>query len=401
MINKFRKLIFWYSKEQSLILFPLILIQMGLWFVLSRITANLIHKREMNKIVLGFTSLYYNGNSRAVYELMMKYPEKYYCYWIARNIKSFKDVKKQGGNVVYVYFPFTGIDYILNTDAIVTNDSYLTFLFPKKYIKIQLWHGEGPKGIAPNYEDCDIWCVPSEFIKERHNRLWGAPLEKLRVCGSPRIDMLNNYLHQPRKKLFNELSIEDDKKIILYAPTFDVGLWPWGNQYKGFEKLCKFCKKNNVILVLRLHPLAKVKKARIKKILKRYDNVYWFDMSKEPDTMKLLAIADILITDWSSIYTDFFLTERPILYMEIDPDYYTKKRGKSQVPPEFRAGEISKNSNEFFRALHNISYMGNRYSDAQKRLFRIIYGSVDGKASERVAKVIHQVVNQNPKGKNL
>lgn len=47
-------------------------------------------------------------------------------------------------------------------------------------------------------------------------------------------------------------------------------------------------------------------------------------MPEGANTMKLLAIADILITDWSSIYTNFFLIKRPIIYFEIDKDLYTK-----------------------------------------------------------------------------
>ena len=392
LVSDIKDMLFWYARENRIIFLPIHAFFLSIWIILCK----LLFKRRIvnrNKKVVAFTSLYFNGNARAVFEYMTeKFEGTYNCFWIARNVTTYKHLRKLKKPVVYLYFPFVALNLVTNTSALVTNDSYLLFLFPQKPKTIQLWHGEGPKGITPNYKGCDAWCVPSEFIKERHIQLWKAPKEKLYVCGSPRIDTLNNYLMKSRKKLLEELKIKyDDKKIVLYAPTFDVGLWPWGDQYKGFEELCKFCKENNLILILRLHPLAKVNRMRIRKILKRYDNVYWMDMPTEPDTMKLLAIADILITDWSSIYTDFFLTRRPIVYLETEPDYYLKERGKSQVPPEFRAGEISKNNREFFQALRNILNKGNRYYGEQKKLFEIIYGKVDGKASERVVKVIQQV----------
>jgi len=393
LVDRGKKLIYWYSKENSLCLLPFIFSNLLLWILLANISNIFLKKKKEKNKVVAFTGLYYNGNARAVYEYLRK-NEDYVCYWIARNRKSFLDVKRSGGRVIYCYFPFLGIKYILNTDVIVTNDSFLSILFPYKPKMIQLWHGEGPKGITLSYEECDVWCVPSEFIKDRHIKLWRAPAKKLKICGSPRLDMLNNYLRQSKEKLLKELNIKNGRKIILYAPTFDVGLWPWGDQYNGFEELCEFCKENNLILILRLHPLAKVNKMRIKRILKRYNNVYWLDMPIEPNTMKLLAVADILITDWSSIYTDFFLTQRPIAYMEIEPDYYLKDRGKSQVPPEFRAGEISKSSKEFFKVVRSILKKGNCHSEEQKRLFKIIYGNIDGKASERVASIIRQIVNQ-------
>jgi len=395
IFHKFKRLIFWYSKENSLILLPFILINISLWFILSKIAVKFMKRKGKRKII-AFTSIYYNGNAKAVFEFMRK-NEKYDCYWIARNIKSFKDVKRAKGNVIYAYFPFTGINYILNTNAIVTNDSYLTFLFPKKYIKIQLWHGIGPKGGRRDisaYEKIDAWCVASEFSKKRHIMLWNAPEEKLYATGFARMDFLYNYLKMPKEKLLEEIGIKNGKKIILYAPTFDIGLWPWGDAYKEFEKLCKFCMENNLILILRLHPLAKINKRKLKKLIEKYENVYWIDMSKEPDTMKSLAITDILITDWSSIYTDYFLTKRPIIYLEVNPEYFTKIRGKGGVPPEYRAGEIVHNNKEFYEALNIVLKEGNRHQKKQEELLKIIHGNVDGKASERVAKVIEELLEK-------
>ena len=119
-------------------------------------------------------------------------------------------------------------------------------------------------------------------------------------------------------------------------------------------------------------------------------------MSKEPDTMKLLAITDILITDWSSIYTDFLLTKRSIIFLETNKEYFTKIRGKSEVPPEYRAGEIVHNNDEFYEILNMVLKEGNRYKEKQEELLKIIHGNVDGKASERVVRVIEKLLkNEN------
>jgi len=115
--------------------------------------------------------------------------------------------------------------------------------------------------------------------------------------------------------------------------------------------------------------------------------------------MKLLAITDILITDWSSIYTDFFLTKRPIIFLEINKEYFTKIRGKPEVPPEYRAGEIVHNSEEFYEALEFVLKHGNRFEKEQEKLLKIIHGDVDGKASERVVKLIEELLkNENESG---
>ena len=386
--------ILWYSREYSLLLFPVIIFWIAVWIIFSRFLKFYLKKdkEKRKKPIIAFTSIYYNGNAKAVYEYMRKNKD-YDCYWIARNIRSIKDVERSGGKSTCVYFPFPFAYYILNTDVLVTNDSYLTFLFPHKPKAIQLWHGVGPKGIeGDDYTLCDVRCVTSEYTKQRHIQLWGAPPEKLYVTGFARMDYLYNYLKMPKEKLLEEIGIKNGRKIILYAPTFDVGLWPWENVYEEFEKLCKFCKENDLILILRLHPLAKVKKRKIKKIIKKYDNVYWLDMPKEPDTMKLLAIADILITDWSSIYTDYFLTKRPIIYIEINKDFFTRERGRPEIPPEYRAGEIVHDDKEFYEALKLVLREGNRYKEKQERLLKIIHGNVDGKSTERVVGIIEELL---------
>lgn len=387
--------LYWYSKESSILTLPFKLVSVAIWLIAAKILAKFIKKENMKLPVIAFTSIYYNGNARGVYEYMIKNKsEKFFCYWIARNTRSLKDVRREGGEAFILYFPFTGAKYLLNTDVLVTNDSYLSFLFPRKPKMIQLWHGEGGKGTGKSdIEMCDVRCLPSAYLKQRYIELWNVPPEKLYVTGYARMDFLYNYLKMPKEKLLKDIGItKSERKIILYAPTFDVGLWPWGNPYEEFEKLCKFCNKNGLILILRLHPLAKINKWKLKKLIKKYKNVYWMDMKKEPDTMKLLAIADILITSWSSIDNEYFLTKRPIIYLEANPGYFAKSRGKMKISLKYRAGEIAHNNEEFYKALNIILKEGNRYKEKQEEFLKLIHGKVDGKASERVVEVIERLL---------
>lgn len=401
LIGKLKRGFYFFSKERFSILLPIWLIKLSIFYILLRCLFFFMRKKKKDeKVILAFDGYYYNGNVRAVYELIMqKYADKYECYWVARNYKTFKDVRKRGGRVFMAY-SLLGLPWYLKTDVwlrVQTGIGIFSLLPHKNYKVIQLKHGVGPKGTMPSQHDFemhDAWCVSSQFIKKRHVELWNAPPEKLYATGFARMDLLLKYLKMPKEKLLKELGIKNGRKIILHAPTFDVGLWPWGNPYEEFEKFCKFCKEKNLILILRLHPFAKINKRKLKKIIKKYDNVYWLDMSKEPDTMKLLAITDILITDWSSIYTDFFLTKRPIIFLEVNKEYFTKIRGKPEVPPEYRAGEIVHNSEEFYEALEFVLKHGNRFEKEQEKLLKIIHGDVDGKASERVVKLIEELLKK-------
>jgi len=398
-LENIKKSILYFKTQQSLILLPIRILMIAIQYVSARLLYSFIKKDKPKKLVVGFSNIYYTGNPRAVFEYMLQHPDKYEVFWAAKNLRSIKDVKKARGKA-FMINGLLGIPYFLRADVWVlahTGIGNIPFLPHRNYKLVQLWHGIGPKGInhtKKDYETHDLWCVSSEFSKERHIALWDAPTKKLHVTGFARMDTLHKYLKATRETLLEEMGIKNGKKVILYAPTFDVGLWPWGDPYKEFEKLCTFCKENDLILILRLHPYAKIRKKELKKIIKKYDNIYWLDMPKEPDIMKLLAISDMLITDWSSIYTDYFLAKRPIIYFEVDKDFYTKGRGKPEIPPEYRAGEIVHNNEEFYNALKIVLEKGNRFKKEQEKLLEIIHGHVDGKASERVAKVIEDLLNK-------
>jgi CDP-glycerol glycerophosphotransferase len=356
-----------------------------------------IFKKKNKKKVIGFTGIHYNGNSRAVFEWMIKNTD-YDCWWIARNKKSYLKAKEKSNKVIFALF-IEGLMRLKEIDLLVTTDSALSFFFQNNKPKtIQLWHGVGPKPTfhsQEEYEMFDIWCTASEFSKQRHIKLWHAPENKLRATGFARMDLLYNYLKIPRKTLLSELGIKNCRKTILYAPTFNVGLWPWGNGYKEFEKFCKFCEKEDIALILRPHPFVNIKWKKLKKIVTKHKNIYLLTMSKEPDTMKLLALADILITDnWSSIYTDYLLTNRPIVFLKVNYSYIAKKTGDPEIPQDYIAGETVTNNEEFYEKLNIVCKIGNRFSKEQEKLLKIIHGNVDGKSSERVATIVKELLTK-------
>ena len=389
--SKLKNMLFWFLKEFPLFILPFVVSQLALWIVVSRFIRT---KKFTDKTVVAFTSIHYNGNSKAIFEYM-KNLDDYECYWIARNIRSLRDLEETNGQVVYAFFPIISMKYLLNTDIIVTSDTPLNSLFFYKKPKvIQLWHGICPKGIIPKHEDTSdlyAWCVSSEYIKQRYIKLYNIPKKKLYVTGHAALDTLYVYLQQN--------SIKDDfckkyninSKVLLYAPTWDRGLWGWSKTYEDFEKLCIFCKKSGLTLILRLHPLTKINKQKLRKIVRKY-SVLWLDMDREPDTMKLLAVTDILITDWSSISIDFLLTKRTVIYLEVDKEYFTKTRGEPEVLPEYRTGEIVFNNDEFYEALNIVLEKGNRYEKEQEKVLVKMQGNVDGKSSERVVNVIEEAI---------
>ena len=388
---KFKNMLVRFLREFPLFFLPFAVSQLALWIVVSRFIRE---KKFTDKKVVAFTSVHYNGNSKAVFEYMNNL-DGYECYWIARNRKSIRDVKENKGKSIYAFFPIIAMNYLLNTDVLVTSDTALQYLFSHKKIKVvQLWHGVCPKGLTLPEYDFDAWCMSSEYLKQRYAKIYNLTPKKLHVTGYAALDTLFTHLQNDsiREKFYKKYDIHG--KITLYAPTWDCGLWGWGDQYNQFERLCLFCKKNDLTLILRLHPLAKINRRNLSKIVDKYD-VLWLDMHKESETMKLLAVSDIVITDWSSISTDFLLTKRPIIFLEVNREYFTKTRGEPEVPPEYRAGEIVLDNEERYDALDIVLTKGNRFESKQDKCLSLLHGNVDGKASRRVLIIIEELLKNN------
>ena len=66
------------------------------------------------------------------------------------------------------------------------------------------------------------------------------------------------------------------------------------------------------------------------------------------DINELLPEIDLLITDYSSIATDFMLLDRPVIYVMPDYDYFLYERGLLEDMRKSLAGKEAKNMNELF-----------------------------------------------------
>jgi len=122
--------------------------------------------------------------------------------------------------------------------------------------------------------------------------------------------------------LKQKYNIDENKKIILYAPT-----WIHKNQKVDKEfmlptnpqflhELNNIGKKLDLIFIFRPHMNTLFNTKFLKK-LSSLDNVLYFPFSEFEASDEFLIISDMLITDWSSIAFDYILLDRPTLFLDI------------------------------------------------------------------------------------
>ncbi|WP_373499551.1 CDP-glycerol glycerophosphotransferase family protein [Desulfococcus sp.] len=105
------------------------------------------------------------------------------------------------------------------------------------------------------------------------------------------------------------------QKICLYVPTFRKELFDPFETTIDLSRFSKFAQKNNLLIVLKLHPFMHGHSQ-----IKNYSNI--LEYNPLCDIYPLMPMCDLMITDYSSIFFDFLLLDRPILFFAYDLDAY-------------------------------------------------------------------------------
>ena len=291
-----------------------------------------------------------SDNSFALFKYILEsLPEKYTITWLIHDIKDKnKYIELCANNInvdntvlnnilfvnrlsIYGLLQFVKSKYVFFTHGII-NDLKVS----KNQILVNVWHGMPVKtigGLASNdITACSYAIATSTFYQKIMAKAFHLDTKNILLTGQPRCDLLlapSNCL-----KNFN-ISKSDYSKIIFWAPTYRRAK---GINYNddfatnGFsiidlenlEEFNTFLKTLNTFLFIKLHPLDILND-------ENFNNLSNIMILKSEDLLNhncqlysLLAEVDILLTDFSSIYIDFLLTQKPIFFVVEDSSIFHK-----------------------------------------------------------------------------
>lgn len=234
----------------------------------------------------------------------------------------------------------------------------------KKRLIINLWHGVPLKKIAlldPNLKKAariyfkkifseNYTCIltTSHELIPLMARSFAVSEDKIKVWGQPRNDGLfqKNDCREILGQLFPDLP--EYTKTVLYAPTFrdygQVQLFP----FKDFDQkqLEAFLEEKNMLLFIRTHVAEQGSAAPY--LGKR---IRFLGNEQAEDVTGILNIFDCLITDYSSIYIDYLLTDKPIIFLPYDRQQYLDGRGMNFDYDDVTPGPKPETFNDFLDAL--------------------------------------------------
>lgn len=171
------------------------------------------------------------------------------------------------------------------------------------------------------------------------------------------------------------------KKRLLYAPTYRRGSKTLSiDTMLDLKHLSAWLSEHEYLLVIHLHP-----KYRDQARALSYPNIH---LLEDSDIYPLLASFDVLINDYSSIFTDFLLLDRPIVFYPYDLKTYIQKEGLSfENYDDYTPGPKAYTPDELMKVLDTVTTR-DAWGVERRRVRDLYHTYQDGNASERIMRVL-------------
>lgn len=321
----------------------------------------------------------YSDNPRGLYEYVVA-ETGLHPVWLVHEESSLDSLASRGVEA-----------YLIDSEeasAIVDSAQYLvtaSFEFARnkkrEQVHVSAWHGfplkligffESAEGLNASFDELrvittqtDLMIATSKLAQLLLSGSWAMDPRKVVVTGYPRNDIMlkadgrNNLI----TVLGDETSEIEDSKFLFYLPTMRQGLKEEGEQftdnifnYVDYDPLAidAVLEENNAYIVAKLHfaDIEHYKNSSFE-LPKRLIFIDDQDLSSKGMTIyHVMSAFDALITDYSSVFADYLLLNKPIIFSIPDVERYAEERGFTVDDPEsLMPGAIVKSQEQLISAL--------------------------------------------------
>ncbi|MBH9622773.1 CDP-glycerol glycerophosphotransferase family protein [Staphylococcus pseudintermedius] len=285
----------------------------------------------------------------------------------------------------------------LTESKFLINNATFPAYFTKKpeQVYINTWHGtplkhmgfdvknnlKGSQNTMKNFLASDYIISPNAHTTNifKHTfKLDGLYSGEILEIGYPRIDLtINTTANEAREYLAEHLNLKKNP-IILYCPTWrgkNVND-PENSLLNIFEEIKLLNQKLPHQVLVKVHPFV-YSKAKEMPELKPYLVPDFLD------TNQLMPAVDLMITDYSSIFFDFLVTDKPIVFYVPDLDKYQNERGV-YIDLCALPGPVADNIQDVITLVSNESY---KDADVQEKYAKFKHNFVNyenGSVTERL-----------------
>lgn len=349
--------------------------------ILLRVISHLFPRKKNLWLFGSWEGKSFADNAKYFYLHIIKTQPHINAVWFTRNEKTLKEVLSYGGKAVlwpspeafwhmirakFFFSTHASYDFIPELMGGSTHVELFHATFPLK----RMGYDEGnfnPTSKAAKFKRRIF--QPFIYSKAAHSiasspvnqKIFSSclqiPSEKIWLTGFPRSDALwekSDYILAEEKKVEDIFKLNRFSFFIYLVPTFrnapEFSLFQFSFEV---EKLLAFLESINGILIIRMHPFEMSRAARYIDI--KSERIL-FENHGLSDPYPLLKRADVLITDFSSIYADYLLLDRPVVFAKFAfEQYVSKERNLYWNYDDVAPGEKASNWPELIECLIKIS----------------------------------------------
>jgi CDP-glycerol glycerophosphotransferase len=352
----------------------------------------------------------FSGNTKYLFLHMLRHHPELECWYLTEEREVYKELCD--ARLPALYFPSSqAVEMLARTATVVVesisfrNQVYYPLLAGAR--QIQLWHGVGNKkigfllkgipvlqgheeGLLRDHSDYDLIVSTSPFYTEEVFRR-SMHAKEFASLGYPRTDAL---FRPVDKQTLVGCDLEAYARVaraakrgpvVLFAPTFrDTGMNPITQNVLDLNRFVRFFADRGAHLVIKPHGRIPIETGHLP------ENVTF--CRSDSDVYPFFPLVDALITDYSSIHTEYLLMDRPVIFFWADFDMYMAVDRGFQFPFEDMCpGPKCRDAESLFQALEQVlDGTGDEWAEARRALRDKAFLHRDGKASERIAAYLLQ-----------
>lgn len=350
-----------------------------------------------NKYIIFESNSDFMDSSKAIYNYLTKnYNDEFKLIWIVddpenKKYKGFNTTFVKRGSLLNLYYVFRS-KYLF-----YTHRPY-DYIVRSKQVVIGLTHGTVFKNCAGLIERADkfnfILC-PSNSTKSFYEvNFPGCKDSQIVNLDLPRLDMmyesndaLNNMLNNYSKNIIWLPTFRKHKNGMVDSQNMENTFIPLFKNLNQLDKINEILSENQSQLIIKFHPAQDLSGFENK----QFSNIRIItneDLDEENiELYNLIGVTDALISDYSSVFIDYLVLNKPMAFVIDDMNEYRGGNGfYFDNPLDYMPGEKIKTQEDLIVFINNVINDKDNYKKERQKITKIFHDYVGTDNSERLLK---------------
>jgi CDP-glycerol glycerophosphotransferase (TagB/SpsB family) len=268
---------------------------------------------------------------------------------------------------------------------------------------VQLWHGVPLKRISTDseafgdaslperlakryvYRQFDWVTVTASGLADNFASAFRLPVSRMAVTGYPRTDVLLGDVPDATigfdEGVLDDVAAIDAEHVVAYFPTYRNDRDRAPATVLDFDALDAFLAERDAALLLKFHPADKPEVD-----LGEFEQIRL--LPSDADPYPLLEYVDVLLTDYSSIYFEYLLFDRPVAFYAYDRPTFEEANGLYFDYESYAPGPVATDFEGLTAALERCFENPAAYDEQRQHVRDEMFDHRDGRSAERACALV-------------